>query len=931
MAQKLFGLPDGFKTYSSYPFAGVNLQASPLAMQDQEFFWLENFIRTGDGYLRTAWDVGAPIFTLAPIPQKTIVSFNFYTIGSTYYAVVFLSDGTAVQVAVPPTGSGEVTPMTFTVGRFYQASSGFLPAVQQWGDEFIIISNRNTLNDYWVWDGSLLYSAGSLAPTTQTNPELLSGGANYNTAPAVRLFGGSGHGATAVASVQAGSVVNVQVTNPGIGYSPGDIVQGQFSGGGSDTGAILRAEIGGGAVSGVNVTAGGSGYTTASVSFSGGGGTGAAAIATIVGGAVKTINVTNGGTGYTSAPFVSITGDGIGATAQSFLTPTGVSKIIVEDGGSGFTSVPLLQIVGGGGAGATALAAIAPTSIQRINVTAGGTNYTSAPTVSIDGSSTFTTNMVQTLTLVSGGTGYTGTPTVTIVGGSPTSVATATCSIVGGSVASLTLVTMGNGYLATPGVMFTGGVGTGAAATASLSGSSPATAASAVADIAGGVVSLITIVDPGSGYTATPQITISGGGGSGAAAEAVLSPTSIASAIVSSSGSLYTSVPAVEVEAGANNAAEAIFEVMPFGVSGSCIETFNSRVWIGNPAPPLFGNLPPGGNFSFSAAGSFTDFATSDGGGEFSNSDRFLLTTYLGFRQSNGYLYIFGDGSVSVISNIQTTGSPATTTFTYQNVDPQSGLSWRDSLQDFGRSVVFANETGIFGLYGGNVTKISDNLDRLFLNALFPLAAGALTPTSATATIFDVKHYLCLMTIIDPDTGAARNVMATWNEKAWNITSQGVALNYLGTQKVSSKFTAWGTDGTSLYPLFQKPSSSLIKRLDTKIYGADTPFFIKDLWSLHVVAQDLSDNDAGVAGTVTFNMSGPATQQPGFNSALSGVYDSVTLGVLGFAAPSPAWPTWTSGTQGLPFNLLGMRLSSMSPDFVLGNLVLGWVPSSFTN
>ena len=55
-AQQSLGLPEGFKTYSPFPFGGMNVQASPVAIADSEFPWLENFVRLGDGNLRTVWD-----------------------------------------------------------------------------------------------------------------------------------------------------------------------------------------------------------------------------------------------------------------------------------------------------------------------------------------------------------------------------------------------------------------------------------------------------------------------------------------------------------------------------------------------------------------------------------------------------------------------------------------------------------------------------------------------------------------------------------------------------------------------------------------------------------------------------------------------------------------------------------------------------------
>ena len=693
-------------------------------------------------------------------------------------------------------------------------------------------------------------------------------------------------------------------------------------------GAYLTASLGSAGVSAIEVTAGGSGYGTPptvaiggggevtsvsdsmteglftappTVAFSGGGGSGATGTVTtaVYGGThyyVTGVSVTSSGSGYTSAPTVVFTGSGSGASATATISVAATATATVSGGvvtvisvtspGSGFVVAPSVTLTGGGGTGATAVALLGAGGVSAIVVVDAGSGFIRPPLLSLVGG---------------GGAGATGGVVLT-----PTSLA------------SINLTASGSGYTTPPTATITSGDGNGSGATATTT-------------ISNGVVAIVTLTNAGSGYTSSPIVTFTGGGGTGAGAAAVLTPTSIASAYVSNSGFGYTSAPAVEVLAGSNNAASATLDLMPFGVSGSCLETFNSRVWIANPAPPLFGTLPPGGNFSFSSAGSFTDFSTVNGGGEFTNSDRFLLTSYEGLRQSNGYLYVFGDGSVSVISNVQTIGSPATTTFTYQNVEPQAGLTWRDSMQDFGRAVTFGNETGRYGLYGGNVTKISGKLDRLFLNALFPPTGGAVAPSGATATLFDVKHDLMLMTIVDPDTGLSRNVMATWNEKTWTITSQSVNLVYIGPQKVKSVFTAWGTDGTKLYPLFQQPSVTLVKRLDTKVYGVDSLFLIKDLYSLHVTAQDLSSGQSGVAASVTFNISGPAQQAPNFNSTPSGVYASVPIGTLNFAAPSPAWPVWTSGTKGLPFNLIGMRLESTSPDFVLGFVALGYVPVSFTN
>jgi hypothetical protein len=829
-AQETLRLPSGFKTYSPYPFGGMNVQASPVAVPDNEFPWLENFVRLGDGNLRTVWDKGAAIFT-AP-SGLTVVWHVFYNIATEYFCAVFLSDGSAVQVDPLTLAQTQIG----APGLFYEASSGDLPYARQWGTQYLLISNRNTTNDYWVWDGTLLYEAGTIAPA---GVNLLSSGAAYSSLPTLTIYGGFGSGVQITPVILGGQIVEMNITDPGSGYEPGDQVQIAFSGGGSDTSAILQAALKATTVAGVSVTVPGAGYTFASVQFTGGGGgSGAVATATIVNGAVTTITMTNNGSGYTTAPGVLILGDGLGAQAIATLVPAGVASVTVVNAGSGFTSPPLLQVQGGGGAGAVVTALLRSTGIASINLTAGGSGYTSAPTVVITGD------------------------------------------------------------------------GSSAAATAYLIGDA---------------VGYVTVTNAGTGYQGPVQITFTGGAGTGAGATALYKPVGIGSASVSAVGQYYTTAPAILVESGANNAAAATLTLMPFGVSGSVMETYLSRLWIFNPASSPYSTLPPGGNWAVSAPGSFVDFATSDGGVSAINTDAFLDLQYTQVRQSSGYLYALGNGSVSVVSNVNSSGNPVSTTFNYQNVDPQAGCEWRDTLQDFGRSELFANRTGAYGLYGGAATKISGKLDQLFTNAIFPPAAGAVTPCSAIATIFNIKHYMLLMTVVDPDTGVQRNVMATWNEKDWLITSQTVDLAFIATQKQGSLYAAYGTDGVSIYPLFAAPSSKLQKRLNTKLYGSDRIFIEKAGQGVWLQAQDNSIGSVGVSGVLTAAISGMGGGE--INKFAITVPEGVSqpfLNQVQLSSAPPAWNVWGTSIEGNGFFSLGLRFASNSPDFTLADLVIGY-------
>ncbi|MDB6170915.1 MAG: sorting protein [Chthoniobacteraceae bacterium] len=68
---------------------------------------------------------------------------------------------------------------------------------------------------------------------------LSDGGSGYINAPIIRLIGGTGTGATAVANVINGVLSDIVITNPGTGYVPGDTLSAVVEGGGATTSATL--------------------------------------------------------------------------------------------------------------------------------------------------------------------------------------------------------------------------------------------------------------------------------------------------------------------------------------------------------------------------------------------------------------------------------------------------------------------------------------------------------------------------------------------------------------------------------------------------------------------------------------------------------------------------------------------------------------------
>lgn len=157
-------------------------------------------------------------------------------------------------------------------------------------------------------------------------------------------------------------------------------------------------------------------------------------------------------------------------------TPRRLAGLTVTAGGSGYATAPVVTLAGGGGAGATATATIAGGVVTGLTITSAGFGFTSPPTVTFSsGAATAVATMEELVpseskltgfTVASGGTGYTAAPTVTLSGGGGSGAA-ATASVSGGAVTALTITNLGTGYTAAPTVAFSAsGASTAAAATA---------------------------------------------------------------------------------------------------------------------------------------------------------------------------------------------------------------------------------------------------------------------------------------------------------------------------------------------------------------------------------------------------------------------------------------------------------------------------------
>jgi hypothetical protein len=149
-------------------------------------------------------------------------------------------------------------------------------------------------------------------------------------------------------------------------------------------------------------------------------------------------------------------------------------------------------------------------------------------------SATVEDGFVIAVTLTDGGCGYTSAPTVTITGGGGNG-AQAEAVVSNREVIAIEVLDAGSGYTNAPLVVI------------ASPPNSNSYAANAIATVVDRFMVAATVSDCGYGYTNTPLVLIMGGGGSGAAATAVVSNGVVVGITVTDAGSNYTSIPTLYI------------------------------------------------------------------------------------------------------------------------------------------------------------------------------------------------------------------------------------------------------------------------------------------------------------------------------------------------------------------------------------------------
>ena len=487
-------------------------------------------------------------------------------------------------------------------------------------------------------------------------------------------------------------------------------------------------------------------------------------------GSVGSIGITNPGSGYLAAPSVVIgapndTG-GVQATAEATITTGagGLTSIDVTAGGTGYAAVPGVTIT-------------AP-DVQ------GGTQAQAVATIS--------GGIVVAVTITEPGSGYLTVPTV----GFSSGAATATAVLTKGTVNSITLTNAGTGYTSPPTITLTGGSGANAAAICQL------------VTFKTGTLSVL-VTNGGSGYGASGSffVGVSGTGGSGANATAIVSGGAVTQVIMNNPGSGYTAAGTVTFGGSGSNAAGTV--ILNSDEIAS-VATFSGRTWVA-----------AGRTVYYSAAGSYSDF-TSVSAGNFPITDSTLHGNIKSLLSANNFLYIFGEDSINVFSDLRVSGT-GSTLFTNTNVSASVGSNLRYAVFPYFRSVLFMNNYGIYALVGSTTSKLSDQLDGIFpyIDFTLPVTGGQVLINNILCAAFN--FYL---KSTYPFATGGRFIQCVFFEKKWFVTSQG-ALTYINPAPVGGVINMYGVADKSLFRLYASATANVSSKIQTALSPMKDPIRTK--------------------------------------------------------------------------------------------------------
>jgi hypothetical protein len=358
-----------------------------------------------------------------------------------------------------------------------------------------------------------------------------------------------------------------------------------------------------------------------------------------------------------------------------------------------------------------------------------------------------------------------------------------------------------------------------------------------------GAVNSITVNDGGSGYLASnTTVTFSApsqANGVTATGEVVLIGNVVSEIILTEAGIGYTSAPGITIS-GAGSNANATCTILD--QNGIDIATFSGRAWIASDRTVFY-----------TAADTYNDFY-SISSGFLTISDSTLRTNIFRILAANNFLYVFGEDSINVFSDVRVDSNTGETLFTNTNVSASVGSNLKHAIFPYFRSVLFMNDYGVYALVGATTTKISDPLDGVFplIDFNSPISGGQCLINNILCAVYNFRYN---------DNGTFRWIQAAFFERKWFFTNQ-LPDCYFVVPSVSDGFlNLYGSTGTDLYQFYEDEETGVGVEIQTALLPMGDPIRDKQalkigieatLGNLPIILEAFVDSESNQSPPITF-------------------------------------------------------------------------------
>ncbi len=445
---------------------------------------------------------------------------------------------------------------------------------------------------------------------------------------------------------------------------------------------------------------------------------------------------------------------------------------------------------------------------------------------------------------------------------------------------SVASVSGGSGYAVGDTVQFSGGTLT---TTGALSAQlNQPTVVGVTAVNTSGAITGLSILSVGY-YQVAPTGTIStvtGGAGSGATFTANFN---CGDPYIVTAGKNYTA-PVVQAFIGGVWVNYSLTIATSGAILGSAIAVYSGRVWIAINR-----------TVQFTDAGSY--FSLANSGSAFTINDSYLHNSITALYAANNYLYIFGDDSIDILSNVTVVGGLAQ--FSRINITASIGTNQQLSVFPYARALAFANNSGFYLVSGATPEKVSDKLDTLITAINF---SSKVWGAQVMVSNILCAAFLFQFTDVFVGSGNARYMMAVLFRGKWWFTSQFPALtpgvNAILSFPVNGLSTLFGWSGNSFYQLLSAGQNNTWL-LQTKLWDAETPILDKQGIQAGLGAVYAGGISPGVVASVDTEYASVLTTIGGAPTLAQWV--NIAGGIVPWTNASHAVTTWAVSLSGYAF------------------------------